>query len=101
MPFPSTVLREIDRPEDQRHRLRRFEVSTECVVHDEDGNHVLGICEYDPGVPNTAMVSRVAGRRKCSARLLALSTLGHELGHAVFDAPGWIVDGSKGPRVVR
>jgi hypothetical protein len=23
--------------------------------------------------------------------------LAHELGHAVFDAPGWILDGSKGP----
>ena len=28
---------------------------------------------------------------------LVLSTLGHELGHAIFDAPGWIVDASKGP----
>lgn len=31
------------------------------------------------------------------SELLALSTLAHELGHAVFDAPGWIMDGSKGP----
>jgi hypothetical protein len=28
---------------------------------------------------------------------LVLSTFGHELGHAIFDAPGWIVDASKGP----
>lgn len=34
---------------------------------------------------------------KNSSELLALSTLAHELGHAVFDAPGWVVQGSKGP----
>ena len=32
-------------------------VGTGNVVHDERGNPVLGICEYDPGVPDTAMVS--------------------------------------------
>ena len=32
-------------------------VGTGDVVHDEDGTPVLGICEYDPGAPNTAMVS--------------------------------------------
>jgi hypothetical protein len=73
-----------------------LEVSTECEVHDEDGNHVFGICEYDPGVPDTAMVCVSPVGEKLS-ELLALSTLAHELGHAMFDAPGWIVDGSKGP----
>lgn len=73
-----------------------LEVSTECEVHDEHGNHVFGICEYDPGVPNTAMVCVSPIGEKLS-ELLALSTLAHELGHAVFDAPGWIMDGSKGP----
>ena len=73
-----------------------LEVSTDCEVHDDDGNHVFGICEYDPGVPDTAMVCVSPVGEKLS-QLLALSTLAHELGHAVFDAPGWIVDGSKGP----
>lgn len=73
-----------------------LEVSTDYAVHDEQGNHVFGICEYDPGVPDTAMVCVSPIGEKLS-ELLALSTLAHELGHAVFDAPGWIVDGSKGP----
>ena len=73
-----------------------LEVSTECEVHDEDDNHVFGICEYDPGVPDTAMVCVSPIGEKLS-ELLALSTLAHELGHAVFDAPGWIMDGNKGP----
>ena len=73
-----------------------LEVSTDCEVHDEDGNHVFGICEYDPYAPDTAMVCVSPVGEKLS-ELLALSTLAHELGHAVFDAPGWIMDGGKGP----
>jgi hypothetical protein len=71
-------------------------VGTGNVVHDECGNSVLGICEYDPGVPDTAMVS-VSPVGVNASEELVLSTLGHELGHAIFDAPGWIVDASKGP----
>jgi hypothetical protein len=71
-------------------------VGTGDVVHDERGNPVLGICEYDPGVPNTAMVS-VSPVGENASEELVLSTFGHELGHAIFDAPGWIVDASKGP----
>lgn len=71
-------------------------VGTGNVVHDEGGNPVLGICEYDPGVPDTAMVS-VSPVGVNASEELVLSTLGHELGHAIFDAPGWIVDASKGP----
>lgn len=71
-------------------------VGTGDVVHDERGNPVLGICEYDPGVPDTAMVS-VSPVGENASEELVLSTLGHELGHAIFDAPGWIVDASKGP----
>lgn len=71
-------------------------VGTGDVVHDEDGNPVLGICEYDPGVPDTAMVS-VSPVGEHASEALVLSTFGHELGHAIFDAPGWIVDASKGP----
>ena len=71
-------------------------VGTGNVVHDERGNPVLGICEYDPSVPDTAMVS-VSPVGVNASEELVLSTLGHELGHAIFDAPGWIVDASKGP----
>ena len=71
-------------------------VGTGHVVHDEDGNPVLGICEYDPGVPQTAMVSVTPAGEHASEGLV-LSTLGHELGHAIFDAPGWIFDASLGP----
>lgn len=66
-------------------------VGTGDVVHDEEGNPVLGICEYDPGVPDTAMVS-VSPAGEGTSDELVLSTLAHELGHAVFDGPGWIVD---------
>ena len=71
-------------------------VSTGDIVHDEDGNPVLGICEYDPGVPDTAMVS-VSPVGENAGEELVLSTLAHELGHAIFDGPGWIVDASRGP----
>lgn len=70
-------------------------VGTEGIVHDEEGKPVLGICEYDPGVPDTAMVS-VSPVGDHASEELVLSTLGHELGHAIFDAPGWIVDACKG-----
>jgi hypothetical protein len=75
-------------------------VGTGDVVHDERGNPVLGICEYDPGVSDTAMVS-VSPVGVNASEELVLSTLGHELGHAIFDAPGWIVDASKASRLPR
>lgn len=71
-------------------------ISTEYQVHDESGHPVCGICEYDPGVPDTAMVS-VSPAGEATGEALVLSTLAHELGHAVFDAPHWIVEASKGP----
>ena len=73
-----------------------LEVSAECEVHDEQGNHVFGVCEFDPAMPDAAMVS-ISPVGESLSEQLALSTLAHELGHAVFDAPGWVVQGSKGP----
>jgi len=70
-------------------------VGTGNVLHDEEGKPVLGVCEYDPGVPDTAMLS-VSPIGENASEELVLSTFGHELGHAVFDAPGWIIDASKG-----
>lgn len=93
--IPFSVLREINRLKINGIDFS-LEISTDCDVHDDEGNHVFGICEYDPGVPDTAMVCVSPVGEKLS-ELLALSTLAHELSHAVFDAPGWIVDGSKGP----
>lgn len=71
-------------------------IDTQNTVHDESGQAVLGICEYDPGVPDTAMVS-VSPCGEDSSEELVLSTLAHEIGHAIFDSPGWIVDASRGP----
>ena len=34
-----------------------LEVSTDYAVHDEQGNHVFGVCEFDPAMPDAAMVS--------------------------------------------
>lgn len=93
--IPFDALREINRLKINGIDFS-LEVSTDCEVHDDEGRHVFGICEYDPGVPDTAMVCVSPVGEKLS-ELLALSTLAHELGHAVFDAPGWIVDGSRGP----
>jgi hypothetical protein len=73
-----------------------LEVSTDHPVHDEHGNPVFGICEFDPAVRDTAMVS-VSPVDESLSELLVLSTFAHELGHAVFDAPHWIFEGSKGP----
>lgn len=70
-------------------------IDTQNTVHDESGQAVLGICEYDPGVPDTAMVS-VSPCGEDSSEELVLSTLAHEIGHAIFDSPGWIVDASRG-----
>ncbi len=71
-------------------------VDTDNIVHDEDDNPVLGVCEYDPGAPNMAMVSVSPAGENASDELV-LSTLAHEFGHAIFDGPGWIVDAARGP----
>ena len=63
--------------------------STDYPVTNERGEPVLGVCEYDHrGMPDTALISvnpELTGDNKG----LLLGTLAHELGHAIFDAPGW------------
>ena len=59
-----------------------LEVSTDYAVHDEQGNHVFGVCEFDPAMPDAAMVS-ISPVGESLSELLALSTLAHELGHAL------------------
>ena len=77
-----------------------LEVSTDYPVHDELGNHVFGVCEFDPAMPDAAMVS-ISPVGEILSDLLALSTLAHELGHAVFDAPRLDRPRQQRPRVVR
>ena len=76
--------------------LVNVDIDTEHPVHDEARNPVLGACEYDPSVPDTALVS-VSPASEVGSTHLVLSTLAHELGHACFDTPGWIFDASQGP----
>jgi Zn-dependent peptidase ImmA (M78 family) len=71
-------------------------ISTDHVVHDENGEPALGICEYDPSDPNAALVS-VSPVNENTNEELVLSTLAHEFGHAIFDAPGWIINARMGP----
>ncbi|MFL1463461.1 ImmA/IrrE family metallo-endopeptidase [Roseococcus sp. DSY-14] len=55
-------------------------------VHDEAGVPVLGVCETDPDLPDTALVS-VNARMVAGRPDLAASTAAHELGHVLFDIP--------------
>ncbi len=55
-------------------------------VHDEAGIPVLGVCETDPELPDTALVS-VNARMVAGRPDLAASTAAHELGHVLFDVP--------------
>jgi hypothetical protein len=63
-------------------------------LNDERGHTVLGVVEYDPAVHRTALVylnnAELAERDD-----LTRSTAAHELGHAIFDAPGWIRTAEK------
>lgn len=69
------------------------------AVHDDAGVAVLGVCETDPDLPGTALVSvngpMVAGRPD-----LALSTAAHELGHVLFDVPAALGEAGRRFRAV-
>lgn len=67
---------------------RSIEVAWELghPVHDASGVAVLGVCETDPDMPGTALVS-VNARMVAGRPDLAISTAAHELGHVVFDVP--------------
>nr|SPS06259.1 conserved protein of unknown function [Candidatus Nitrotoga fabula] len=66
------------------------------IVHDETNQPVLGICEFDPGTPDAVMVSVSPVSHMANAELVQ-STLAHEFGHVVFEAPGWVVSAARGP----
>jgi Zn-dependent peptidase ImmA (M78 family) len=54
------------------------------------GKPVMGVTEYDKASPECVMVS-VNGPRLWNVDTLMRSTIAHELGHVVFDAPGWVL----------
>lgn len=62
-------------------------------VVDPDGATVLGVCEHDPDVPDTALVALNADLTRDHPELRR-STAGHELAHAVFDMPAAIRSGA-------
>jgi len=63
-------------------------------VRDELGHQVMGAIDYDPGVRRTALIylnsTQLADRDE-----LIRSTAAHELAHAIFDAPGWMLADEK------
>ena len=79
-------------------RINGLELQTywafEPEVRDDRGYAVMAAIEYDREVPRTALLS-------LNSTILAerddvtMSTAAHELGHAVFDAPGWIAADEK------
>ena len=58
-------------------------------VHDADGAPVLGVCEFDPAMPDAALVS-INAPRLAHRPEIAASTVAHELGHVLFDVPAAI-----------
>lgn len=67
------------------------------VTDHETGKTVYGLCEFDPGTGVDAASLLVSPVSEGMTEELVLSTFGHELGHAVFEAPGWIADSKAGP----
>lgn len=71
-------------------------VDTDHPVKDELGNAVLGVCEFDPGASKDAALLLITPVCEIASPELVLSTFAHELGHAVFEAPGWIHEAAQG-----
>jgi hypothetical protein len=72
-------------------------VSLDHPVTDEDGLPVLGLCEFDPDCGEDAVSVLVSPVGEQLTPELALSTFAHELGHAIFDAPAWLIAAKQGP----
>lgn len=70
----------------------RFEAAWDLdhEVLNGSGKPVMGVTEYDKASPECVMVS-VNGPMLANSETLLRSTIAHELGHVVFDAPGWIL----------
>ena len=54
------------------------------------GEEVLAVTEYDRASPDCVLVS-VNGPMLKGRDTLIRSTVAHEFGHVVFDAPGWVL----------
>jgi len=67
---------------------RNFRVAWDysMPVHDAVGGPVLGVCEVDPDLPDTALVS-INSKTLARRPEIAASTAAHELGHVLFDVP--------------
>ena len=59
-------------------------------VANRAGQQVMGVTEYDKASPDCVLVS-VNGPMLQGSDTLLRSTIAHEIGHLVFDAPGWIL----------
>lgn len=72
-----------------------IEWSFDGLVTDDDGHPVLGVCEVDQdALPDTALIC-VNPEAIHYRDELMLSTAWHELGHAIFEAPSWIMASRK------
>jgi hypothetical protein len=76
----------------------QFETSWDLdhPVKNAAGKPVMGVTEYDNACPRCVMVS-VNGPMLANAETLLRSTIAHEIGHVVFDAPGWLLTPPAGP----
>lgn len=73
----------------------KVEWGLDAPVTDEGGAPALGSCEFDLSLPDHALVY-VNTQEIGSREYLERSTALHELGHAIFDSPGWIVANRQG-----
>jgi hypothetical protein len=64
---------------------------------DDDQNPVYGVFEYEPSSAINAVSVCVAPKSEELIDEVRLSTLAHEMGHAVFDAPAMIVHHQNDP----
>lgn len=55
-------------------------------IHDENGHEALGVCENDPELPDTVMISVNASLLSHQPEVIR-STAAHEFAHAIFDMP--------------
>lgn len=62
-------------------------------IHDEDGREALGVCENDPELPDTVMISINTSLLAHQPEVIR-STAAHEFAHAIFDMPAIVQAGS-------
>ena len=73
----------------------KVEWGLDAPVSDDSGSPALGSCEFDTSLPDCALV--YVNTKEIGFRgYLERSTTIHELGHAIFDSPGWIVAHRQG-----